>query len=325
MDWYDIRARADKLRPVSIVIGGRGIGKTYSALSFLIESGKPFLYVRNTDKQMSLCASAFGNPFKKVAQDKGMTITMKAAGEVYVIKHETEEETNIIGYGSSLSTFENMRGVDLSDVVYVLFDEFIENRKLAYKQGAAFLNLYETINRNRELEGRPPLICILLSNAQRLGNDILADLGLISVIENMIRNGERLRITKDVFIELPQSAVSEGKADTALYRMAAGSRYADEALKNEFANDSFYGVKKQPLREYAPLCALDDVYIYRHKSNASYYCCRSRADVQEFNSTDQLAIFNRRFGVRLRAAIAGGKCYFSEFTIKMFIVDKLKI
>ena len=130
MNWYDIRDRADRFRPITIIIGGRGIGKTYSALSFLLESGKPFLYLRNTDKQMSLCASAFGNPFKRVSQDLGRDITMKSAGEIYVVK----ENDTIIGYGAALSTFENLRGVDLSNIEYVLFDEFIENRKLSFKQ-----------------------------------------------------------------------------------------------------------------------------------------------------------------------------------------------
>ncbi len=321
MEWYDIRNRVGKLRPVSIVIGGRGIGKTYSALSFLLETGKKFLYIRNTDKQMSLCASAFGNPFKKVASDLGRDIVFKAAGEIYVIK----ENEDILGYGSALSTFENLRGVDLSDVEYVLFDEFIEKRKLSFKQGAAFLNLYETINRNRELEGRPPLICILLSNAQKLNNDILADLNLISTIENMIRTGSRCFLSKDIFIELPESSVSGEKADTALYRMAAGSRYADEALRNEFANDSFFNVKTQPLREYVPLCALDGIYIYRHKSVNKYYACRSRADVKEFNSADQIGIFNRLHGLRLRMAMIAGNVFFSEFTIKCELEAKLKL
>ncbi len=321
MEWYDIRKRSDKLRAVSIVIGGRGIGKTYSALSFLLDTGKPFLYLRNTDKQMSLCASAFGNPFKKVAADLGRTVTMKAAGEIYVVK----EDDTIIGYGAALSTFENLRGVDLSDVEFVIFDEFIENRKLSFKQGSAFLNLYETINRNRELEGRNPLICILLSNAQRLNNPILADLGLIPVIEDMMRNNVRLRITKDWYIELPESDVSSAKTDTALYRMAAGSRYADEALKNEFANDSFFNVGKQPLREYKPVCALDDIFLYRHKSNNTWYCCRSRADVQEYSSTDQGAIFNRLYSPRIRAAYAAGNVHFSEFAIKCELVEKLKL
>lgn len=321
MEWYDIRKRSSKLRPVSIVIGGRGIGKTYSALSFLIESGKPFLYLRNTDKQMSLCASAFGNPFKKVAADMGRDITMKAAGEIYVIK----DSDNLIGYGAALSTFENLRGVDLSDVEYVLFDEFIENRKLSFKQGSAFMNLYETINRNRELEGRPPLICILLSNAQRLSNPILAEFGFIPIIEDMIRNLVRLRITSEYYIELPESGVSAAKSETALYKLAAGSRYADEALKNEFANDSFFNVGKKPLQEFRPVCALDGIYIYRHKSGADWYCCRSRANVQEFSSADQGPLFNRLYGIRLRTAYAAGNLYFSEFTIKCELVEKLKL
>ena len=321
MEWYDIRQRAAKLRPVSIVIGGRGIGKTYSALSFMMESGKKFLYLRNTDKQMSLCASAFGNPFKKVAGDQGRDVVMKPAGEIYVVK----EGDDVIGYGAALSTFENLRGVDLSDVEYVVFDEFIENRKLSFKQGPAFLNLYETINRNRELEGRPPLICILLSNAQRLSNPILAELGLIQVIEQMIRTGDRLRITREYYIELPESSVSAAKEITALYRLAAGSRYADEALRNEFANDSFFNVGKRPLLEYRPVCAIDGIYIYRHKSGPQWYCCRSRAQVMEYDSTDQGALFNRIYGPRLRNAYAAGNLYFSEFTIKCDIAEKLKL
>ena len=59
MEYYDVRTRAARLRPVSIVIGGRGIGKTYSALRYYLGMGKPFMYIRNTDKQMSLCATAF--------------------------------------------------------------------------------------------------------------------------------------------------------------------------------------------------------------------------------------------------------------------------
>lgn len=321
MEWYDIRKRSEKLRPVSIVIGGRGIGKTYSALSFLLETGKKFLYLRNTDKQMSLCASAFGNPFKKVASDLGRDITMKAAGEIYVVM----EADSIIGYGAALSTFENLRGVDLSDVEYVLFDEFIENRKLSFKQGSAFMNLYETINRNRELEGRPPLICILLSNAQRLSNPILADLGMIPIIEDMIRNIVRLRITKEYYIELPESSVSAAKSETALYKLAAGSRYADEALKNEFANDSFFNVGKKPLKEFRPVCALDEIFIYRHKSGLSWYACRSRAECPRFSSRDQLQAFNRRHGPAIRSAMMENRMFFSEFVIKYTLYDKLKV
>lgn len=323
MEYYEIKNRVGRLRPVSIVIGGRGIGKTYSALSYLLEAEKVFMYIRNTDKQMSLCASAFGNPFKKVNQDKGRDVVMKAAGDIYIIRDNQDDKT--IGYGAALSTFENLRGVDLSEVEIVLFDEFIENRKLSFNQGKAFLNFYETVNRNRELEGRPPLIVLMLSNAQRLNNPILAELGLIPVIENMIRTGETETVTKDYFIELPLSDVSQEKAETALYRMAAGSSYVDEALKNLFANDSFYNIKRQPLKEFRPVCSLDDIYIYRHKSGPAWYACRSRAECPAFSSRDQMAAFNRRYRLQILNAIHSNKMFFSEFTIKYTLVNKLKV
>ena len=323
MEYYDVRTRAARLRPISIVIGGRGIGKTYSALRYYLEMGKPFMYIRNTDKQMSLCATAFGNPFKKVCADLGRDVSLKVAGEVYVIRDNAAEK--VIGYGAALSTFENLRGVDLSEVEYVLFDEFIENRKLTFDQGKAFLNFYETINRNRELEGRRPLVVLMLSNAQKLGNPILADLGLISVIEDMMRRGEEMRVTKDYFIELPSSAVSDAKAETALYRMAAGTSYAAEALRNEFANDSFYNVKKQPLSEYRPVVSLDGLFIYRHKSGDAWYICRSRATCQSYSGRDQMPAFDRRYGPQLRGAIQAGKVFFADFALKEDICNKLKV
>ena len=44
----------------------------------------------------------------------------------YIIYEDIDEDPKVIGYGVALSTFENLRGVDLSDVNYVLFDEFCE-------------------------------------------------------------------------------------------------------------------------------------------------------------------------------------------------------
>ena len=141
----------------------------------------------------------------------------------------------------------------------------------------------------------------------------------------MIRTGDRLRITKEYYIELPESSVSAAKESTALYRLAAGSRYADEALRNEFANDSFFNVGKRPVAEFRPVCAIDGIFIYRHKSGPQWYCCRSRAQVMEYDSADQGALFNRMYGPRLRNAYAAGNLYFAEFTIKCDLAEKLKL
>ena len=314
--WYDIREKAGKLKPLNIVIGGRGIGKTYSTLLFLIESGKKFIYMRNTDAQMTECASVFGNPFKRINTDKGYDICIDKEKKHYLIRDKTNDN-NIIGYAVALSTFENLRGVDLSDVEYVIFDEFIERRTLTFDQFASFASFYETTNRNRELLGDEPLKCILLSNAQKLGNPILAGYNIIPIIERMIRDQQRTYSSKNLFIDLPESEVSERKRSTAQYELIKDTQYAKEVLDNKFAYDSFYGIGKQKIQEFKPVCIIDGMTVYKHKAKLLYYVCNIHADIIEFTSKDQGILWMRNYGQYFREAYAQGKFTFSDFTTKI--------
>lgn len=319
MKWYMVRA--DNLRPLSVIIGGRGIGKTYGTITYLIESGARFLYIRNTDVQIKESASDFGNPFKRWNLDHGRDIRIFPEGKHYIIR----EDENILGYAAALSTFKNLRGVDLSDVEYIFFDEFIERERIRFDQFSAFANLYETVNRNRELLGAEPVKAILLSNAQKLDNGILAGYGFIERIEKMIASGRRLEKTKEYSLELPQSEVSEAKRETALYKLTSGSRYAKEALNNEFANDSFFGVGRRPITEFKPLACIDGLFLYRHKSDGTVYISRIPADVPEMESRDNFSLFMRTYGIRLRELYALGKLTYCDFTAKSIICNLLKV
>lgn len=319
MIWYEIRA--ENIRPVTVIIGGRGIGKTYGAITFLIDEGKKFIYLRNTEVQIRESASDFGNPFKRWNMDHDRDIKILPEGKHYTI----QENDSVYGYAAALSTFKNLRGVDLSDIEYVLFDEFIERDRIRFDQFAAFANLYETINRNRELLGEESLKCILLSNAQKLDNPILAGYGFIGIIERMIQAGRRLEKSKEYCIELPQSEVSEAKRETALYKLTAGSRYEREALGNEFANDSFYGIGKRPITEFKPIACIDGLYLYRHKSDGTYYISRVPAMVPELDTHDNFSLFMRNYGIRLRDIYAQGKLTYCDFTAKSVICNLLKI
>ena len=318
MKWYDISERAQQLRPFNFIIGGRGIGKTYSTISWLIEKGEPFLYLRNTDTQMTESCSAFGNPFKRWSLDHGRDIFIQAEGKHYIIKERTGEKTGrILGYAAALSVFENLRGVDLSECKYVMFDEFIERRTLMFDQFSAFANFYETVNRNRELLGDPPLMCFLLSNAQKLDNAILAGYNIIPIIEDMLRSGQRSYTNDLLHIELPKSEVSAAKMQTVNYLMTEGSSYYQEAISNDFAFDSFYNVGKKPIKEYIPVCMIDNMFIYQHKSNNNYYICRTANNkVRDFTSKDNLRTFLQQYGLRLRIARDAGKLEYADYSIK---------
>lgn len=322
MEWYNLSRARSNFRAFNVIIGGRGIGKTYSALDFLISEEQPFIYMRNTDVQLKESASEFGNPFKKWSTDHGRDVKLVKEGmHAAIIEGEKR-----LGHGVALSTFENMRGVDLSDVRYVLFDEFIEKRKLAFDQFNTFTNFYETVNRNRELLGEPPLMVFMLSNAQKLGNPILAGLGLIPVIENMLIKGSSEYKAGNFFIDLPESAVSEAKRNTALYGLTKDTFFYKEALDNKFAYDSFRGIYNRKLREYYPVVGIDDLYIYKHKSTGRYYICYSQSNTcKTFTSKDNKALFMRFYGIILRDAEASDRVEYSDFTAKMKLQEILGI
>lgn len=325
IEWYDISKYEKKLTAINIIIGGRGIGKTYSALNYLIEKGEPFIYLRNTDVQLKECITAFGNPFKRWNLDHGKDIYFKSEKSHSLIYDPEHEDGRPIGYGLALSTFENLRGVDLSDVKYVLFDEFIEKRSLSFRQFDCFISFYETVNRNRELLGEAPLCCILLSNAQKLSNPILAGYGIIPVIENMIRQGQTEFRKNGMYVSLPVSSVSEIKRNTLNYTLINGTKIADEALNNTFAFDSFYGVKKRNINEYTCFCQIDDIYLYRHKSTGMLYACSTQAiNVPVFTSRDNLTAFLRAYGLKLLDAASKGKLEYSDFVIKSTLLDIIK-
>lgn len=314
MKFFDIREYLNDLKPISIIIGGRGIGKTYSALSFMIENKKKFLYMRNTRQQISECCSDFGNPFKRLNKDKGWNIQLEVEKDhVNIINDDLE----VIGYASPLSVFENLRGADLSDVDYIVFDEFIENRKLLFDQFKAFVNMRETVGRNRELLGEAPLYTILLSNAQSLNSPILAGYNLIPNIEGMMKAHQQKFKREDTLVLLPESEVSELKKKTSTYSGLEGTRIFKENIENKFANDSFYGVKKRNIREYVPLCKIDDIYIYYHKSTMKKYVCTIQAiNIPEYNSKDNALAFYQSFGRYLPSEYANGFVEFSDYTTK---------
>lgn len=314
MKFFDIAEYESDLKAVSIIIGGRGIGKTYSALDYLIRTKKRFLYMRNTRQQIAECCSDFGNPFKRLNKDKGYDIQLVPQKEhINIVNGDLE----VIGYASPLSVFENLRGIDLSDVDYVLFDEFIETRKLTFDQFKAFVNMRETVGRNRELFGEAPLICILLSNSQSLNNPILAGYDLIPDIEGMLKTHQQKMKRKNMFVLLPESEISELKKKTSTYEGISNSRIYKENIENKFANDSFYGIKRRNIREYAPLCKIDDMFIYRHKSSGKLYVCSINAmNIPEYSSKDNALAFYQAYGRYMPLAYAHGEIDFSDFTIK---------
>lgn len=298
--YIDIRAIMALGMPFNFIVGGRATGKTYTSLETVKEDGIKFIYMRRTQSQADMINKPEFSPFKSLNEDHGWAVgsaTLSKYNAGFYETVETEDEGrhcvgSPIGYTCALSTISNMRGFDASDVRLLIYDEFIpeKHERPIKNEGAAFLNAYETINRNRELKGEKPLQVLCLANANDLANPIFLELGLVRKAEQMRRKGQEISIDKErgvgLFI-LDKSPISAQKRNTALYKLSRGSEFSRMSLENDFANEDIGRIKTQPLGEFRPVVTVGEITVYKHKSRGEYYVSTHKAgSCAEFGSGD---------------------------------------
>lgn len=314
--------------PIKIIIGPRGCGKTYSVLRHMgnvsTESSK-FIYMRRDGTEIDSCSSEYGNPFKKINEDLGWDIHPFQISKFNGFGIAKDDEANVIGYGVALSTFASMRSQDFSDVDRIFFEEFIpEKHKRKIKgEGTALLNLYETVNRNRELQGHDPVELIMCANGIDLANPILLELGATSLIGKMLANHQR-RLTvpeKSLYIEIiPRTAVSDLKQETVLYRLAS-KEFAIDSLDTTFRGaDLEYVRKNVNLRSYKPEFKFGEYVFFSNKEH--FYIARSNLPCKIEMPERELSRLQALFSPKYRILRASGLVYFDDF-VTLATFDKL--
>lgn len=310
--WLDVPAILDQKYPFTFVTGGRGTGKTYGAL---LEARRRsaadhrFLLMRRTLVQLELINRPEFSPFKAIDRDQGtITVTQPITKYTSGFYNGQEQEDGswkasgpALGYTGALSVFSNMRGWDASDVDLVIFDEFIpqaQERPIKGEADALF-NAMETIGRNREIQGRPPVQLLAMANANTLGNPVFLALNLVSQAEKMRQRGREIW-TDDargiMLILLQQSPISDAKRETALYKLQAGSEFARMALDNDFSYEERGTTGRLPLKELVPLVAVGEICIYRRKAGGYYVSGHKSGSPETFGTgTHELERFRRKY------------------------------
>ena len=269
--------------PFTLITGGRGTGKTFGALVNMVETETEFIFMRRTQTQLDAISTEQFSPFRKINAVMGWhigtgKISKQTGGFWRQIQDDAGEWVNAgdpIGTSVALSTFSNIRGFGTTADV-LIYDEFIpeEHERPIKEEATAFFNAYESINRNRELEGLQPVQAFCLSNSNTLNNSLFVKLQLVDRVERMTAKGQQLW-TDDkrglCVILLSQSPISDKKSDTALYRLTSGTEFADMALRNEWAFDESDGIVSRPLQEYRPIVTVGEITIYKHKHIGGYY------------------------------------------------------
>ena len=311
--YLDMGSVIDDPHFMRVVVSARGPGKTFGALSQAVIKGLTFLYLRRTKTQLDICANPLYSPFKRINTFFGLNIQPKKGAGMAVF--EDPDTGKVVGYAGALSTIRNARGWDGSDVSLIFWDEFIpeEEERVTFNDWTAFLNVVETVARNRELEGRDPIKLLLCANSNKIYGHAVAGLAIENDLIEMREKGEEVReISPELVLVVPKAEqFAEEKRFTALYRLTQGSRFAEMAVDNKFRVRSRDRIRKRPLAEFVPLCGFRGEWIYRHKSDGTYYVCgRKNGSPKIFEDTeDGKRKFLTKFGY-LEAAHTRGRVFF---------------
>lgn len=273
-NYLDMGAVISSPYPFIVMVSSRGGGKTYGTLEACINQDIRFIYFRRTQRILEIITDPTLHPFKKINTNNRWEIIpeyKKGIGRFYDELHDHAFK----GYAAALSTFANVRGFDGSDIELIIFDEFIpeETERITFNMYTALLNAIETIGRNREMEGRPPVKVLLLSNSDLIYGDIVAGFDIGDDLLRMQEEGlEQLEKSADMLLIRPKGEdFKKAKAVTALYRVTKGSEFSRVSLDNEFKIHDRIKLRTRPLAEYRPIAAIYGICIYRHKNNGSYY------------------------------------------------------
>ena len=272
------------------ITSSRGTGKTYGVAQRVVETartgGGKFIWLRRWGPQILKARTPVGNPFSRLNMDKGWNVQAFSVSADMVAFYDAGQnergkmapDGDLLGVGTSLSALANVRGMDFSGFDAIVFDEYIPlttERTLA-NEFTAFLDFYETVNRNRELQGMYPVKAVLLGNANQLANPYYIGWDFMSTAVKMIRGKQMIYRTPDksrAMIILQDSPISRRKMQTGLYKNAPQD-FIEMAINNAFYIDPTR-VASRPLIEFDYLCSIGDIGMYRHKSRREFYICRA--------------------------------------------------
>lgn len=325
--YVDIRSIRASGYPFIFMWGGRGIGKTYGVIDDVINNGEKMIFARRTQTMADIVFTDALNPFKRWNNDHGRTFAFDSVAKGVQGIYEFEKRGNSfmklpsglpIGYTAALSTFSHIRGIDASDVSLFFLDEFIkEPHEAGGFLAGAFFDAYETIARNRELEGAPPLQFIGASNAYNILNDFFIELEIVHDAYIMQKKNQAVKEFKDrglLLIRFADSPISAAKSNTALYKLAKNTKYGEMALNNNFATYD-YPIRSRRLNEYTPFLSVGEITVYIHKSRSELYVSPHRSgDCPKLTTgKEDMRIFAEKYRQLLRQMILTDSVVYEDY------------
>lgn len=290
---------------IFIVWSPRGPGKTYGGLRYPYVKGFPIIYMKRTVEDVNFICEYSGedefdpSPWKPLNRDFGTNVKPRLIKKGIGIFHDVDYEGNPIGkpkdFVLALNKIKSIKGIDLTEADWMEFDEFIPQTGEIVRraEGEMLLDLYMTVNRDRQKRGRPPLKLILFANSEEISTPITNALEVVDIMAEMLAKKLSIHVDKErgIFLHhiLPGEFKSTEIDKEGMYKAMQGTAWARKAYEGEFANNDFSNVCEMSLKHMRCLYhvhfrSTHDMYIYLNPNTGMYYATNSKGNfIQSFN------------------------------------------
>lgn len=255
---------------LNILIGERGVGKTYGAKKYVInrflKKNKQFVYIRRyeTDLIESVGSSSDNKFFEQIKNEfpdhKFEIHKTKKVRKLIIDK-------KVCGYALPLSSADSLKSSTYENVDTIIYDEFMlkegSTQHYLRNEPEVILDLIETVARLRDVK-------IFL-----LGNAISSTAPIMSYFDLSLPYNSDIKLFKDGLIlvnYIKNKAYREYKKQTNFGKLIEGTRYSKYAIDNEFLTDSKSFIKKKGESKFYFIFTLNnrDYGVWRDKDDIMY-------------------------------------------------------
>lgn len=346
--YYDIRDDFNRFPKCwcYIVYSKRGPGKTYSSLRYMIEEKKIFTFIKRTNKDVQFMCASTGkkgkmsvdvSPFKPLHRDLGEQFNIKAFliqegfGAFWRVNEEEEPVGLPVGYIISLNAIKDVKGFDISECSYIIFDEFIPKpwERVKRTEGDSLLDLYMTLQRDRKDRGLGEIKLICLANATSIRNPVFTTLALIDKAAEM--NIKDIEYFYDEYRgimmhQIYADEIEDPEEKLGIEKAMEGTEWGLMAFGGKFGYNDFTSIGHINLKNYRPVVAFTykatTSYIYM--KDGIYYACSAKNDkcrMYDLNRENEQKKFYLEYGLDLRSECIDGKLVVDKYSVYDIIIN----
>lgn len=326
----------------NMVIGGRGLGKTYGAkkkaVKDAIRDGAQHIYLRRFDTEMVAKASYFDDLIANGEFPKWDFRINGNIGEIAPIETRDvkKRQWQIVVHFIPLSKAQNYKSVSFPRVTLIIFDEFIIEKGYSQylpDEAKVFDNFYSTVDRWQDRTR-----VLFLANSVSIMNPYFMRYNIVPTENDewLFYGTSKVKPQGFVCVHLAKSKdFADGALATAFGQFIQDTDYAEYAVGNQFSDnsDNMLAMKTGVARYLYTLQTKRATFSVWWSASTNHYYCQAKLPKQErkytimpdrVDSDNLLLLSNDKILQLLRTSFRTARVWFDNPSTRNAFIDIFK-